>query len=285
MKIIVNSGNVGTPVALKLAEEGHQVTLTVRKTESNAAWDKLGLRQVPFDINDVASMTNALKGGEAFFSLTPLVENLVEAGTKAIQAARNAGIRKIVRSSAQSAGSDAAIQLGRWHYTVEKAVEDSGIPFTILRPANFMQNYLTFGTPETIKGQSAFYAPMGDAKISVIDVGDISSVAARVLVESGHEGKHYELTGGESLSNYEIAEIFSKALGRKISYVNIPASKAAESMTSGMPAWLVAMLSELFAFGAAGNLAAVKPDTGLILKRKPITFSEFVHDHLRSLMS
>jgi uncharacterized protein YbjT (DUF2867 family) len=281
MKIIVNSGNVGTLVALELARLGHQVTLTVRTLKPNAAWDKLGIRQIPFEINDQASMTGALKGGEAFFSLTPLVENLVAAGTNAIRAAKEAGIRKIVRMSAQSASPDAAIQLGRWHYAVEKAVEDSGIPFTILRPANFMQNYLTFGTPETINGQSAFYAPMGDAKISVIDTRDISAVAARVLIETGHEGKRYDLTGGESLSNQEIAQIISKALGRKISYVDIPAAKAKEAMgKSGMPAWLVAMLSELNAFGAAGNLAAVKPDTGLILKRKPIAFSQFVQDHL-----
>jgi uncharacterized protein YbjT (DUF2867 family) len=281
MKIIVNSGNVGTLVALELAQLGHQVTLTVRTLKPNALWDKLGIRQIPFEINDQASMTGALKNGEAFFSLTPLVENLVAAGSNAIRAAKEAGIRKIVRMSAQSASPDAAIQLGRWHYAVEKAVEDSGVPFTILRPANFMQNYLTYGTPETINGQSAFYAPMGDAKISVIDTRDISAVAARVLIETGHEGKRYDLTGGESLSNQEIAQILSKALGRKISYVNIPAAKAKEAMAkSGMPAWLVAMLSELNAFGAAGNLAAVKPDTGLILKRKPIAFSQFVQDHL-----
>jgi uncharacterized protein YbjT (DUF2867 family) len=286
MKIIVNSGNVGTPVALELARLGHQVSLTVRAPKPNPEWDKLGIRQVPFDINDLASITGALKGGEAFFSLTPLVENLVAAGTNAVQAAKAAGIRKIVRMSAQSAGADAAIQLGRWHYAVEKAVENSGIPFTILRPANFMQNYLTFGTPETIKGQSALYAPMDDAKISVIDTRDISAVAARVLVETGHEGKHYDLTGGESLSNQGIAEIISKALGRKITYVNIPPAKATEAMAgSGMPLWLVAMLSELNAFGAAGNLAAVKPDTGLILKRKPIAFSQFVQDHLATFKS
>ena len=286
MKIIVNSGNVGTPVALELARLGHQVTLTVRTPKPNADWDKLGIRQVPFDINDQASMTGALKGGEAFFSLTPLVENLVAAGTSAIRAAEEAGIRKIVRMSAQSASPAAAIQLGRWHFAVEKAAEDSGIPFTILRPANFMQNYLTFGTPETIKTQSSFYAPMGDGKISVIDTRDISAVAARILVESGHEGKRYDLTGDESLSNQEIAEIISKALGRKITYVSIPAAKAKEAMASnGMPGWLIAMLSELNEFGAAGNLAAVKPDTGFILKRKPITFSQFVQDHLATFKS
>jgi uncharacterized protein YbjT (DUF2867 family) len=153
MKIVVNSGNVGTPVALALARQRHQVTLTVRTILPNADWDKLGIRQVPFDINDITSMTSALRGSDAFFSLTPLVENMVEAGTKAIEAAKAAGVRKIVRSSAQGAGPQAAIQLGRMHYAVEKAVEDSGISFTVLRPANFMQNYLNFGTPQTIKSQ------------------------------------------------------------------------------------------------------------------------------------
>jgi uncharacterized protein YbjT (DUF2867 family) len=189
-------------------------------------------------------MSSALQGCEAFFSLTPLVENMVEAGIKAIEAAKAAGVRKIVRSSAQGAGPEAAIQLGRMHYAVEKAVEDSGISFTVLRPTNFMQNYLNFGTPQTIQGQGAFYAPLGDAKLSPIDTRDISAVAAKVLIESGHEGKRYELTGSESLSSAEIAELFSKALGRKISYVDISEEKAREAMAAnGVPAWLVKVLS------------------------------------------
>ena len=281
MKIIVNSGTVGTPAALDLARMGNQVTLTVRTAKPNADWDKLGIRQVPTDINDLESLTRALTGGEALFSVTPLVDNLVAAGTLAVRAAQKAGIRKIVRMSAQSAGPNATIQLGRWHYALEKAVEDSGIPFTILRPANFMQNYLTFGTPETIKKQNVFYSPLGEAKISVIDTRDISAVATRVLVERGHDGKHYDLTGPESLSNHDIATILTRALDRKITYVAIPQDKAVEAMAgSGMPGWLVEMLSELNRFGAAGNLAAIKPDTGLILKREPIQFSQFVQDHL-----
>src|SRR5579859_5445860 len=109
MKIIVNSGNIGTPVAVELTKMGHQVTLAVRKPKPNPQWDKLGIRQVAFEINNVDSMTSALDGGDALFSLTPLVQNLVEAGCKAVQAAKAAGIRRIVRSSAQGAGPDAAI--------------------------------------------------------------------------------------------------------------------------------------------------------------------------------
>ena len=283
MKIIVNSGNIGTPVAIELAKRGVQVVLAVRTPRVNPELDKLGIRQVAFDINRADSMANALEGGDAFFSLTPLVENLVEAGQKAILAAKHAGIKKIVRSSAQGAGPHAAIDLGRWHYAVENAVEDSGIPFTILRPANFMQNFLNFGTPETIKGQSAFYSPFGEAKFSPVDTRDISAVAANVLLESGHEGRHYELTGGESFSNGEIAELFSNVLGRKITHVSIAETAASDAMArAGTPPWLVHLLTELNAVTKAGYLADVKPDTGSILRRSPITFARFIQDHLNA---
>jgi uncharacterized protein YbjT (DUF2867 family) len=281
MKIMVNSGNVGTPVALELARQGVEVTLAVRTPKPNPELEALGIGQAPFDINSVESMTNALEGHEGFFSLTPLVENIVEAGIKAVAAAKKAGIRKIVRSSAQGAGPDAKIKLGRLHYAIEEAVEGSGIPFTILRPGNFMQNYLTFGTPETIKAQNVFYSALGDAKEAPIDTRDISAVAVRALTEPGHEGRRYELTGGEALSNGEIAEIFSKALGRRITHVAIPLEKAKEAMAgSGMPPWLVELIAELNEIGSAGYLAEVKPDAGKVLKRAPITFPQFVEDNL-----
>ena len=92
MNIVVNSGNVGTPVALALAKQGHEVTLTVRQIESDPNLDSLKIKQALFDINDIKSMEKALQGADAFFSLTPLVQNLVECGTNAILAAKNAGV-------------------------------------------------------------------------------------------------------------------------------------------------------------------------------------------------
>ena len=281
MKIIVNSGNIGTPVAIELAKRGVDVGIAVRTPKPNPSWDALGIRQVRFDIADIPLMTEALKGADAFFSLTPLVENFTEAGTNAVRAAKAAGIRKIVRSSAQGAGPNAGIRLGRLHYSVESAIEESGIPFTVLRPANFMQNFLLFGTPETIKFQNAFYSAQGEAKVSAIDTRDISSAAVQVLLEPGHEGKRYELTGGESLSNGEIAALFSKALGRTVAHVGITDASVREAMAKGnVPAWLVDLLSELNAVAKAGYLAEVKPDARLLLGRPPITFARFLSDHL-----
>jgi len=236
---------------------------------------------MPFDINDLQSMTKALEGGDAFFSVTPLVENLPEAGVKAIEAAKRAGIRKIVRCSAQGAGPNAAIKLGRMHYVVEKALEDSGIPFTVLRPANFMQNYIHFGAADTIRSRSAFYSPLGEARISPIDTRDISASAVRVLTNTGHEEAHYDLTGGESLSDGEIAEIFSEEIGRKVTYMEISQAQAMEAMAAaGTPPWLVEVLGELNEIAAKGYLSAVAPDTENLLKRKQISFSQFVRENI-----
>ncbi len=281
MKILVNSGNIGTPVAIQLASEGHEVRLGVRSIASNNEWDRLKIRQVPFDINNTKSMEAALKGAEAFFSLTPLVQNMVEAGVNAMRAAKSAGVKKIVRSSAAGAGPHAKIELGRWHYEVEKAAEESGIPFTILRPMNFMQNFLMFGNPESIKSQNAFYAPLGNAKLAVVDTRDVSRIAAKCLTQSSHDGKCYELTGRVALSNQEMAKIFSEVLGRTVTYIDVPETAATEGMAkSGMPGWLIKMLSELNAIGKAGYLSSVSQDAERILGQKPTAFRSFVQDHI-----
>jgi uncharacterized protein YbjT (DUF2867 family) len=281
MKIIVNAGNIGTPLALELAGMGVTVTLAVRTPKPNPEWDRLGIRQVPFDINRLESMTSALSGADVFFSLTPLVENFVEAGTKTMLAAKDVGVRRIVRSSAQGAGPAAGIALGRWHYAVEEVLAASGIPFTVLRPANFMQNFLGFGIPQTIKAQGAFYSAQGEGRVSAIDTRDISAVAVKVLTQPGHEGQRYELTGGEALSNGEIAARFSAALGREIRHVSLSEAAANEGMAkAGVPPWLANLLTELTAIGRAGHLATVEPDTQRLLGRKPISFAQFIQDHL-----
>jgi uncharacterized protein YbjT (DUF2867 family) len=276
MKIIVNSGNIGTPVALQLAGMGAKVSLAVRVPKPTPDLDAAGIDQVPFDINKPAEMAAALEGHDAFFSLTPLVENFVEVALSTIAAA----IRKIVRSSAQGAEPNAQIQLGRWHYTVEQAIESSGIPFTILRPGHFMQNYLMYGAAQTIKAQGVFYSSVGSVKMTPIDTRDISGVAATVLTEGGHEGKRYTLTGAESLNDDDIAALASQALGRPVSHVSIPEAAAVDAMAkAGMPGWLVTLLSELNGLTRTGYFSDVQPDATIVLKRKPILFSQFMHDH------
>jgi uncharacterized protein YbjT (DUF2867 family) len=279
-KALVTSGSIGNYVAEELAAQGVPVRLLVRSSKPNRQWAELGIEQVAGDLAKFESLTPAFQGVDRFFSVTPFVENLVELGNNAVEAAKRAGVRHIVRSSALGAG-ETAITVGRWHREVEKTLENSGIPYTILQPNTFMQSY--FMQAESIKNSDSFYMPQGQGKVSLVDVRDIATVAAACLTERGHEGKKYVVTGNEALSNDDIAHKLTAALGRKISYHDVTPQQAEESMTrAGVPNWMARALLELFDFCKLGYAAEISPAVEQILRRKPIAFDRFLADNARA---
>ncbi len=276
-ELLVTGGNIGDHVAEELARMGLSVGVLVRNPKVNPAWDKLRIRQIAGDFTDAESLLPAFEGVERFFSVTPFVENLAQLGITTVQAAKKAGVQYIVRASTLTA-SETGISMGRWHRQVEKAVEDSGIAYTILQPNTFMQSY--FSNAESIKAANAFYLPQGEGEVSLVDTRDVAAVAVACLTQPGHEGKTYVVTGAETLSNAEIASKLSVALGRKISYFGVTPEQAEESMLkAGVPAWMTEALLGLFAFCAAGQAAGISPVIEQILQRRPITFDRFLHEN------
>jgi len=89
----------------------------------------------------------------------------------------------------------------------EESIEESGIPYTFVRPNEFMQGFVNFqGT--TIKSNNAFYIPAEDAKVSFVDARDTAAVAVKALVDGDkHYNKSYMVTGPEALSYHQAAEI------------------------------------------------------------------------------
>jgi uncharacterized protein YbjT (DUF2867 family) len=277
-KILVTGGIIGDQVVSYLMAKRVPVRVTVRKKKANPAWDRAQVEQVEMDFSKPDTLLSAFEGVEKYFSVSPLVENLVEVGIQAILAAKAAGVKHIVRSSGLGAGANAAITLGRWHGAVEKAVVECGVPWTILQPTSFMQNYLMHAG--SIQTQGAFYAPLGDGKASLLDVRDLGEVAGIVLTSSGHQGKRYALTGGEAVSCADIARIASEVLGKPVRYVAVSDEAARTAMKSqGMPYWLIDCLMELNGITKAGYVAGVSPDTEAILGRKPTSFRKFMQDY------
>lgn len=272
------TGNIGKYVVEGLIAKGFVPRAIVRKHENFADWESAGVEQKIADLGDVESLTKALEGTDKVFSLSPLVENFIEQGQVFIEAAKSAGIKQIVRSSSQGADVNAPITMGKWHGTVEKMIEDSGLEWTFVQPASFFQNYL--GYADTIKNQNAFYAPLGDGKIGLVDVRDIAAVAVVALTENGHGHKKYPVTGGESLSCQHIAEIFSDVLGRKIRYVDVAEDVAREQMIDAeIPEWMVNAVMELNRIGKAGYVAQVRPTVEEVTGSKPRTFRQFAEEN------
>lgn len=272
------TGNIGRYVVEGLIAKGYKPCAIVRKPEKIAEWENAGVEQKIADLNDAESLTNALDGAEKVFFLSPLVENFIEQGQFFIEAAKRAGVKQIVCSSSQAADVNSPITMGRWHGAVEKIIEESDLEWTFVQPGSFFQNYL--GYADTIKMNNAFYAPLGDGKIAMVDVRDIAAVAVAALTENGHEHKKYPVTGGESLSCLNIAEIFSEVLGREIKYVDVAEDAARQQMIdAAMPEWMAEAVMELNQVGKAGYVAEVFPAVEAVTGNKPRTFKNFIEEN------
>jgi uncharacterized protein YbjT (DUF2867 family) len=274
--ILVTAGNIGDSVVDSLLRKGRKVRIAVRKKQPNPVWDAGGAEQVEFDYARPDTMARAFDGVGAYFSLSPLIQNFFEGALQALTAAKRAGVRRVVRSSALGAAED-GLTFPRWHRVVETALEQSGMAYTILQPTAFMQNYLYYAG--SIKQDGKFYAPYGSAKASFIDARDIGEAAAVALTESGHKGKTYRLTGSEAVSSAETATILSEVLGKTVNYVPVSQADAKNAMASmGMPPWMVDGMAELNQVTEQGSLAQVEPGIAQLLGRPPRTFRQFARD-------
>jgi uncharacterized protein YbjT (DUF2867 family) len=273
------TGNVGAKVVAGLVKAGAKVQGAIQSAAKADSIKGLGAEPVEFDFNRAESMRAAFQGAEKVFLLTPFVPQMAEFGVRAVEEARKAGVEYLVRMSALGADSKPAMRLAQWHREVEEAVESSGIPFTILRPNSFMQNYANYSAP-SIKTEGAFYLPAGDGKVSLIDTRDVAAVVVETLITVGYEGIAYDLTGPEAISNHDIAETLSKVLGRRIRYVHVTDDQARKGMQqAGMPDWAIDALLELYAENRAGHTSILSPAVQQVTGKKPLTFAQFAKDY------
>ena len=230
---------------------------------------------VALDYGKPETIPPALAGVDTIF----LLSNMVDLERKVVDEAKRAGIQRIVKVSVFGAAEE-GFTFARWHRAVEKHIEASGVPWTFLRPAGFMQNFFNY-MGETIRKESAFYTASGTTGAGAhIDARDIGAVAARVLTGKGHEGKAYDLTGPEALTYDQAAEIVSRAVGRPIKPVSsTPEQLKQGALAMGMPEDYVDALVDLDRAYATGRLTAVTPTVKELTGRDPIRFAQFARDY------
>jgi len=277
------SGNIGSEVVKQLLGVAPAVSIKAAvhsRQNVKKVRDGDRVKVIPIDYNERDTLREALKDVDKLFLLTPDVPNAPDLASNAVIEAKKAGIGHIVKQSVMGADLEADVGTMRLHRQVEDIIEQSGIPFTFLRPNEFMQNFINFHTP-SIKGNNAFYIPLDDAKVSLVDVRDIAAVAVKSLIdEDKHKNKIYLITGPEALSYHQVAEVLSNATGRKISYVNISEEEAKAAMKEiGMSDWLINTVSELSDYFRKGKASEISSAVEEVTGRKPISFSQFARDH------
>jgi len=277
------SGNIGSEVVKQLSSATPAVKIKagVHSAQSvKKVKDVDRVEVVLIDYNESETLREALKDVDKLFLLTPDVPNAADLASNVVIEAKKAGISHIVKQSVMGADLEADVSTMRLHRQVEEIIEQSGIPFTFLRPNEFMQNFINFHSP-SIKGNNAFYVPLEDAKVSLVDVRDIAAVAVKSLIdEDKHKNKTYLITGPEALSYHQVAEILSNTTGRKINYVNISDEEAREAMKDiGMSDWLINTVSELSEYFRKGKASEISSAVEEVTGNKPISFSQFAKDY------
>lgn len=232
---------------------------------------------VPLDFENAAIDPAMFEGIDAFFFMTPLIENQVATSLRVLDAAVRGGVRHVVRLSSRSAGWDQHSELRAWHRDIEEAVRTSGTTWTILRPCSFFQNFIHYQA-ETVRNMSAIILPQGDGLISYIDAADIGAAAAESLRSpAAHHGHTYVLTGGRAYGAKGVAAEIGRVIGKPVTYIGIEEDQARDMMLqAGTPPWLTEAGMAVFAHARAGGEAAVDPALTTIIDRPATTLSEFV---------
>ena len=214
------TGNVGTCLVKKLAALNVPFRALVR-ADSDYSFLK-SLPQADIVVGDLAnerSVTEALQGIEKVFLLTNSSEQAGHLQLNLVNLACKANVKHIVKLSQFAADLHSPVRFLRYHANVENRIKELGMTYTFLRPNLYMQGLIAF--KDYIKQEGKFYAALGDAKISAVDIRDIADVAVAALTEAGHDNKIYNITGPEAISHYQIAEILSKSLDKTVSFMDV----------------------------------------------------------------
>lgn len=233
------------------------------------------------DLAASAQADAALARASSLFLLTGNEPGFAQVQDTVVAAAQRHGIRHIVKLSALGASDHSKSAIARDHWAVEQTIQRTTIPWTILRPHAFMQNWLKDLAP-SVRTESTIYSPIGDGRVPFIDTRDIATVAAEVLLHpDGHIGKKYVLTGGEAVGYADLAVELTTVTGRTIAYRPISVEEARLRLTrlGQQPALIEATLAIAAYQRDGGPTAMVSPTVERLLGRPPRTIHDFVQDH------
>lgn len=229
--LIANAGGVGRTVLEQLRAQDVPVRAMVRHDDDRAARLRaLGAEVVVGDLTRPESVAAALEGVRRMYFAMPVSPDHLLATTVVASVAREQGqLDGLVGMSQMTVSQMTATSTGeshqqRLHWLAEQVLNWSGLPVVHIRPTSFLDNPLFTTLPaRTIRESGTIVLPFGTGRTSPVAVDDVARVVSTVLRDPApHIGHVYELTGPRTLDMHEMAEEFSRALGRSVAYVDVP---------------------------------------------------------------
>ena len=269
-------GNIGTEVVRQILARGGKVRAA--DMDVNKLRERIGeaVEAVRFDFTDPSTFEETFTDVKRMFYMRPPhITNIQRDMAPSMDAAKRVGVTHVVFLSLIGIENTTYVP----HYKVETYLKAINMQTTFLRCSFFMQNLNTTHRRE-IKERNEIFVPVGKAKTAFIDARDIGAVAAVTLLEDGHAGMNYDLTGSQRLDYWEVASIMSEILGRRITYRNPnPLHFLIETMRRGTPFMFALVMTGLYTSTRFGMAEPITDEVERLSGHKPITFKQYVMEY------
>ncbi|HKV78316.1 MAG TPA: NAD(P)H-binding protein [Candidatus Sulfotelmatobacter sp.] len=277
-------GAVGRTVAELLLKQGKTVRAMVRTEDERAqALRALGAEVVVGNLLDLDSMHRVIAGCDTMYFGMSVSDTYLAATVNTAAVAKHYDVKAFINMSQMTVSQMSITETTpspqqKLHWLAEQALNWSGLPVVHVRPTMMLEGSLLILTPESVRESNQIRLPFGEGKTSPVAVADVARAITALLINPQlHIGKIYHLTGPQSENMHFYAQEYSKALGRTITYQDIPVEPwRDELLKRGFPIHLVNHLATMADLHRAGRYDRMSNEVLTLTAQEPLTVQEFV---------
>jgi uncharacterized protein YbjT (DUF2867 family) len=277
-------GGTGRTVTELLLEQGKAVRAMVRSEDKRSqALRDMGAEVVVGNLLDLDSMHRAIDGCDTMFFGMSVSDAHLAATVNTAAVAKHHGVKAFINMSQMTVSQMSITETTsspqqKLHWLAEQALNWSGLPVVQVRPTMMLEGSLLILTPDSVKESNQIRLPFGEGKTSPVAVADVARAIAALLANpQPHIGKIYHLTGPQSENMHFYAQEYSKALGRTITYQDIPVEPWRDELLKlGLPVHLVNHLATMGDLHRAGRYDRMSDDVRTLTGKAPLSVQEFV---------
>ena len=264
------TGQIGGRVARKLAAGAVPQRLVVRDPTRAPDLPGADVRVAPY--SDAGALRHAFDGVDVLLLVSAAEdEHRVEQHRTAVEAAAEAGVRRVVYTSFLGAAPDCTFTFGRDHHATERFLAAAELEATVLRNSFYLDVLPEFVSEGALRG------PGGDGRVGAVARADVADVAVAALLDESHAGRTYDLTGPQALTLAEVAAELTASSGTEVRYVEETLEEAYASRAGfGAPRWMVDGWVSTYTAIAAGELDVVSDAVQSVTGWAPTSLRELL---------
>jgi uncharacterized protein YbjT (DUF2867 family) len=284
---------VAESVTELLLKQGKAVRAMVRNDDERAqGLREMGAEVVVGDLLDLGSMHRVIAGCEAMYFGMSVSDDYLAATINAAAVAKHHDIKAFINMSQMTLSQMSITETTtspehKLHWHSEQALSWSGLPVVHVRPTVFLEGFFLLFTSDSVRESNQIRLPLGDGKTSPVAAEDVARVVATLLGNpEPHVGKVYHLTGPQSENMHFFAQECSRALGRTITYQDIPVEPWRDGLLhQGLPVHLVNHLTTMADMHRAGLYDSMSDDVLTLSGKARMSLREFIKNKATAFTS